>query len=337
MVSTHFGPSKIRLHGPVVPSLSMSDVGREGDQVAWHKKVEFEQSGGLGVGFSFKGSESEFKDAEGSKKENSSDSVPMKIPSSTHVQPTLYFKPALTTGDNVISPNKAALVIGIMKGYEIDIAKILKRETYDRAVQRSSQTSTLMDLKLSTSCPPPDGYGLVLRKFLTSVLKRLGTLKKKVTKLRRGAVVGKEGHMKLDAGIPVITFRTYNATCTWVYFLLEKLIEQREIPVLEGDDMDRLVTCITELEKVLKRRDLPSICKYEVDHPILKFFMEQTSKMRKASGLILNTFEDLEAPIIRQLHSIYSKVYTISPLQSLWKFGMAESPIVVSATDSSLK
>ncbi|XP_060202147.1 7-deoxyloganetic acid glucosyltransferase-like [Lycium barbarum] len=135
--------------------------------------------------------------------------------------------------------------------------------------------------------------------------------------------------------MPVITFRTYSATCTWVYFHLEKLIEQKEIPVREGDeDIDRLVTCITELEKVLRRRDLPSICRCEVDPSILKFFLEQTSKMRRASGLILNTFEDLEAPIIRQLHSIYSKVYTIGPLQALLKSQMDDSPVAGAATGS---
>ncbi|KAK4359201.1 hypothetical protein RND71_021430 [Anisodus tanguticus] len=148
--------------------------------------------------------------------------------------------------------------------------------------------------------------------------------------------------LAIDVGeeleIPVITFRTYSATCTWVYFHLEKLIEQREIPVLEGnEDIDGLVTCIPELEKVLRRRDLPSICKCEIDHPTLKFFLEQTSKMKKASGLILNTFEDLEAPIIRQLHSIYSKVYTIGPLQALLKSQLAGSPPIAAPATGSLR
>ncbi|CAN4106045.1 unnamed protein product [Withania somnifera] len=130
--------------------------------------------------------------------------------------------------------------------------------------------------------------------------------------------------LAIDVGeeleIPVITFRTYNATCTWVNFHLEKLIELREIPVLEGDEnIDCLITCIPALEKVLRRRDLPNICR------------------REASGLILNTFEDLEAPVIRQLHSIYSKVYTIGPLQSLLKSRMADSLVAASATDSSLR
>lgn len=62
----------------------------------------------------------------------------------------VQYRLSQTTGDNVISPNKAALVIGIMKGYEIDIAKILKRETYDRAV--STNTNLVFLCLLTRIC-----------------------------------------------------------------------------------------------------------------------------------------------------------------------------------------
>lgn len=38
-----------------------------------------------------------------------------------------------------------------------------------------------------------------------------------------------------ELGIPAITFRTYSATCTWTYFHLQKLIEDGEIPIIEGN------------------------------------------------------------------------------------------------------
>lgn len=38
-----------------------------------------------------------------------------------------------------------------------------------------------------------------------------------------------------ELGIPAIAFRTYSATSTWTYFHLEKLIEEGEIPVVEGN------------------------------------------------------------------------------------------------------
>ncbi|CAM8980977.1 unnamed protein product [Rhodiola kirilowii] len=37
-----------------------------------------------------------------------------------------------------------------------------------------------------------------------------------------------------EFGIPVISFRTYSATCTWVYFHLQKLLDQRFIPFQQG-------------------------------------------------------------------------------------------------------
>ncbi|KAG8376970.1 hypothetical protein BUALT_Bualt09G0119700 [Buddleja alternifolia] len=124
-----------------------------------------------------------------------------------------------------------------------------------------------------------------------------------------------------ELGIPAITFRTYSATCTWTYFHLHKLIQEGEIPVLiEGsEDMDRLISCIPGLENIMRRRDLPSICRLDPQNQILQFYMTQTSKMRKASALILNTFEELEAPIISLLHSIFPTVYAIGPLHTALK------------------
>lgn len=37
---------------------------------------------------------------------------------------------SITYGDNVLIPDKAALVMGIMEGYEIDIAKLIERKIY---------------------------------------------------------------------------------------------------------------------------------------------------------------------------------------------------------------
>ncbi|KAM7526414.1 hypothetical protein LguiA_016316 [Lonicera macranthoides] len=70
---------------------------------------------------------------------------------------------------------------------------------------------------------------------------------------------------------------------------------------------------IPELQIYLRRRDLPSVCRRETEDPLLQFYfyLDQTTKMRQALVLILKTFEELEAPIISQLHSIFSK---ISPL-----------------------
>lgn len=84
--------------------------------------------------------------------------------------------------------------------------------------------------------------------------------------------------------------------------------------IVDGEDRERLISSIPGLEYIVRRRDLPSICKLVPENPLLQFFITQSSKMRKASALILNTFEELEAPIISHLHSNFPRVYAIGPL-----------------------
>ncbi|TXG58719.1 hypothetical protein EZV62_016548 [Acer yangbiense] len=86
------------------------------------------------------------------------------------------------------------------------------------------------------------------------------------------------------------------------------------------------MTCIPGYENVLRSRDLPSICRVEkADDSLLKFLMEETSTMTRASALILNTFYELEAPMISRLHSIFTKIYTIGPLHALYKSLLLQS------------
>ncbi|KAL8526802.1 hypothetical protein ACS0TY_015863 [Phlomoides rotata] len=117
-----------------------------------------------------------------------------------------------------------------------------------------------------------------------------------------------------ELGIPAITFRTDSAAACWTYFHFENLVKAGEIPVIQ-EDMDKLLSCnIPGLENILRRQDLPTICKLDPQGDVLKFFITQTSKMKKASALILNTFEELESPIISHLHSLFPTVYAIGPL-----------------------
>ncbi|KAI5561154.1 hypothetical protein BDE02_16G095500 [Populus trichocarpa] len=126
--------------------------------------------------------------------------------------------------------------------------------------------------------------------------------------------------------IPVITFRTFSACCTWTYFHLTKLVEEGEVPFQGDVDMDKTITNIPGLEGTLRCRDLPSICRRkEANDPLLQFFIKETAAMPRASGLILNTFDRLEASIVSKLGSFFSKIYTLGPLQGLFDT-FAESP-----------
>ncbi|KAK1563854.1 hypothetical protein Q3G72_033960 [Acer saccharum] len=117
-----------------------------------------------------------------------------------------------------------------------------------------------------------------------------------------------------ELGIPVITFRTISASCTWTYFHLSKLVETGDAPIPDGN-LDKSITCIPGYENVLRSRDLPGFCRVEKpENSFLKFFMRETSAMTRASALILNTVHEIEAPVISRLNSIFTKIYTIGPV-----------------------
>ncbi|CAI0555253.1 unnamed protein product [Linum tenue] len=91
------------------------------------------------------------------------------------------------------------------------------------------------------------------------------------------------------------------------------------IPVIAfpDADMDVPITSIPGLEGILRRRDLPSICRHGTPPSILNFFLRETESMRRASGLILNTFDGLEGPMISRLSTIFPKIFPVGPLHGL--------------------
>uniref|UniRef100_A0A2N9G3S9 Glycosyltransferase n=1 Tax=Fagus sylvatica TaxID=28930 RepID=A0A2N9G3S9_FAGSY len=120
-----------------------------------------------------------------------------------------------------------------------------------------------------------------------------------------------------EVGIPVIHFRTISSCCFWVYFLIQDMIEAGELPI---KDMDRLVTSVPGMETFLRYRDLPSFCRVNnlVD-PNLQLVKNETRQSPRAHALILNTFEDLEGPILSHIRTKCPKIYTIGPLHEILK------------------
>ncbi|KAE8099294.1 hypothetical protein FH972_017286 [Carpinus fangiana] len=121
-----------------------------------------------------------------------------------------------------------------------------------------------------------------------------------------------------ELGIRVIAFRTFSACCLWSYFCLPNLIQEGQLPV-NDEDMDLMVAGVPGMEGLLRRRDLPGICRRQPDDPSFQLFVVETQAMTRASALILNTYDDLEAPILSHLAPLFSKIYTIGPLNALMR------------------
>ncbi|XP_031273306.1 7-deoxyloganetic acid glucosyltransferase-like [Pistacia vera] len=116
--------------------------------------------------------------------------------------------------------------------------------------------------------------------------------------------------------IPLIHFRTVSACSIWAYFCIPLLIQAGNIP-LRGrhEDMDRLITTVPGMEAFLRGRDLPGICKdNDINDRIFQFVLDATLKSSEVDVLLLNTFEDLEGPMLSHIRTKCPKIYTIGPL-----------------------
>lgn len=79
------------------------------------------------------------------------------------------------------------------------------------------------------------------------------------------------------------------------------------------EDMDRLITRVPGMESFLRCRDLPAgFCQVsDLSDPNL-FIL--TNQIRQSQALIINSFEELEGPILSQIRTRYPKIYTIGPV-----------------------
>lgn len=138
-----------------------------------------------------------------------------------------------------------------------------------------------------------------------------------------------------ELGIRVITTRPYGACCLWSFCCISKLIEEGHIPVGAKEDLDQEIKTVPGMEGLLRRRDLPSVCRQPTTDPLLQLFIEESKTMTRASGIILNTFDDLEGPILCHIAPLFPNVYTIGPLNALVKTKIGDDIISQCLSSSS--
>ncbi|GAV56820.1 UDPGT domain-containing protein [Cephalotus follicularis] len=128
-----------------------------------------------------------------------------------------------------------------------------------------------------------------------------------------------------EVGIPIFHFRSISACCFWACFSIPQMIEAGEIPIKGNEAMDVLIRSVPGMETFLRSRDLPSFCRSsDVSNPSLQLIMTETRQSPRARALILNTFEDLEGPILSQIRTQCPTTYTIGPLHAHRKTRLAK-------------
>ncbi|CAN4102166.1 unnamed protein product [Withania somnifera] len=139
-----------------------------------------------------------------------------------------------------------------------------------------------------------------------------------------------------EARIPLVYFDTISPCALWTYLAVPKLIEAGEIP-FKGNDLDALVNNMPGMEGVMRRRDLPNFCRApDVDSPTIQLVIKEGKHIVQAQGLIFNTFEGLEGPILSQFRALCSNIYAIGPLHTQMKAKLASQCLPNTAKSNSL-
>ncbi|XP_065871256.1 7-deoxyloganetic acid glucosyltransferase-like [Euphorbia lathyris] len=124
--------------------------------------------------------------------------------------------------------------------------------------------------------------------------------------------------VSLEIGIPSIQFHTISACSSWVFYSIPDIVAAQERPIKGEEDMDRLITAVPGMEAILRCRDLPKKFCQVTDTTNQNLYL-CTNIMKEAKSLILNTFEELEGPILSQIRTKYPNTYTIGPVNELLK------------------
>nr|GMC50570.1 7-deoxyloganetin glucosyltransferase-like [Ipomoea batatas] len=125
-----------------------------------------------------------------------------------------------------------------------------------------------------------------------------------------------------ELGIPEVLFWTTSACGFLGYMHFTKLLDKGYTPLKDESYLTNGYL-ETELDWVkgmegIRLRDLPSFLRTtNPDEYMLKFILQETERARRASAIVLNTFDALEHEALMALQSMLPPVYAVGPLQFL--------------------
>ncbi|XP_006416207.2 UDP-glycosyltransferase 85A2 isoform X2 [Eutrema salsugineum] len=132
-----------------------------------------------------------------------------------------------------------------------------------------------------------------------------------------------------ELGVPEVLFWTTSACGFLTYLHFYRFIEKDLSPLkdesyLTKEHLDTKIDWIPSM-KNLRLKDIPSFIRTTNPKDImLNFIVRETDRAKRASAIILNTFDDLEHDVIQSMQSILPPVYSIGPLHLLAKQEIVE-------------
>ncbi|CAN7041579.1 hypothetical protein IGI04_006601 [Brassica rapa subsp. trilocularis] len=118
--------------------------------------------------------------------------------------------------------------------------------------------------------------------------------------------------------IPVVLLWTNSATALMLYLHYQKLMEKGIIPVKDESDLKTEIDWIPSINTI-QLKDFPDFTiKSDHQHLMLNFITHVTERSKRASAIIINTFENLEHDVVSSLRSIlHPRIYPVGPLPIL--------------------
>ncbi|KAL1225797.1 UDP-glycosyltransferase 85A7 [Cardamine amara subsp. amara] len=125
-----------------------------------------------------------------------------------------------------------------------------------------------------------------------------------------------------DLGVPAVIFWTLSA-CGFLTFLHFDLFIEKGLSPFKDESyiskvhLDTIIDWIPSM-KNLRLKDIPSFIRTtDPDDIMLNFVIREVELSKRATAIILNTFDDLEHDVIHSMHSMLPPVYSIGPLHLL--------------------
>ncbi|KAL8102889.1 hypothetical protein AgCh_027423 [Apium graveolens] len=142
-----------------------------------------------------------------------------------------------------------------------------------------------------------------------------------------------------ELGISIFYTRTLSPCSLSVFFSLPKLIQAGELPFsTTGDDLDKPIKSVPGMENFLRGRDLPDFCRSDtISNPRIQLFKNENQENARAQGLILNSFDDLEGPVLDNIRASCPNIYTIGPLHTHLKMKLAGTSSYTTTSSNSLR
>ncbi|ONK59237.1 uncharacterized protein A4U43_C08F4390 [Asparagus officinalis] len=123
-----------------------------------------------------------------------------------------------------------------------------------------------------------------------------------------------------ELGIPDVFFCSVSA-CSYLGMLqYDELIRRGLVPPeserdLSNSYLETSIDWIPGMIKSMRVKDLPNFLQQD---KIFKYFKDEVQSALQATAIIMNTFDELEFPVLNRLSAIFPPIYTLGPLNLLY-------------------